>query len=194
MNKILVAYTTNAGSTEEVAQAVAEELRRCGQSVDLRRLEEVTSLAEYDSVVVGAPMILGWSRSAQRFVKRHRDELVNKRVAYFCTLLSLTQTSQDTLNGVPICIDPQLPSPPKNPGRKSIKEAYATLSNYLNPVLKAAPSVKPVSVAMFGGKLELFRLKWWQALFVMVIIQAHPGDLRNWDFIRAWASELAGAF
>ncbi len=190
MKKILVAYTTNAGSTEEVAQVVAEEICRAGHAADVRRLAEVDSLTRYDGVIVGAPMILGWSRDAQRFVRRHQRDMAGKRVAYFCTLMSLTQTNQDTVGGVPVAIDPLLPAPPKNPGRLGIKEAYATLNNYLRPALRAAPSVKPVSIAMFGGKLEMFRLKWWQALFVMVIIQARPGDLRNWDFIRSWARGL----
>lgn len=190
MKNLLVAYTTNAGSTEEVAQAVAEELGRAGQPVDLRRLGEVSSVSEYDGVVIGAPMILGWSRDAQRFVRRHQRDLAGKRVAYFCTLMSLTKTDQDTVDGVPIAVDPLLPAPPKNPARLGIKEAYATLNNYLRPALRSAPSVKPASIAMFGGKLEMFRLKWWQALFVMVIIQARPGDLRNWDFIRSWARGL----
>lgn len=190
MQKILVAYTTNAGSTAEVAQVIAEELGRGGNSVDLRRLEEVRSVDEYDAVVVGAPMILGWSRTAVRFLKRHQQSLASRPVACFCTLLSLTQTNPMTIDGIPVCIDPALPTPPKNPQRLSIKETYATLNNYLRPIRKAASSIRPVSVAMLGGKLELFRLKWWQALFVMAIIQARPGDQRNWDFIRAWASGL----
>jgi menaquinone-dependent protoporphyrinogen IX oxidase len=64
----------------------------------------------------------------------------------------------------------------------------------LRPALKAAPQVKPVSVGFFGGKLELFRLKWWQALFVMLVIGAQPGDQRNWPIIVKWASQLRSDF
>ena len=52
--------------------------------------------------------------------------------------------------------------------------------NYLGPVLKSAPLIKPVSVAYFGGKLNLFRLNWWKKLFVLIVIQATPGDYRSW--------------
>jgi menaquinone-dependent protoporphyrinogen IX oxidase len=72
----------------------------------------------------------------------------------------------------------------------SFRERYATVSNYLRPVLKAAPSVKPVSAGFFGGKLELFRLNVLQVLFVMLIIRAQPGDYRNWPVIRDWAINL----
>ena len=188
--KILIAYTTNAGSTEEVAQAIGEEMRRSGNDVDVLRLESVTSVRPYDGVIVGAPMILGWHRSAVQFIKKHEKDLAQKRVAYFSTLLSLTQTEQTEIEGVPVCVDAWVAKPPKNSQRLSIKERYAMLTNYLRPVLRATPTVHPISVALFGGKLELYRLKWWQMLFVMVIVQAQPGDLRNWNFIRTWAADV----
>jgi menaquinone-dependent protoporphyrinogen IX oxidase len=67
------------------------------------------------------------------------------------------------------------------------------VGSYLRPVLSAAPGVRPVSVAFLGGKLEFYKLKWWQMLFVMVVIGAQPGDHRNWDAIRAWAESLRPA-
>jgi menaquinone-dependent protoporphyrinogen oxidase len=194
MKKILVVYTTNSGSTEEVAQAIGEEIRRGGAQVDVFRLEDVTGLEAYDGVVVGGPMILGWHRAALKFVRQHRQSLAQKQVAYFFTAISLTQTGEDRLGSIPISIDGDLAKPPRNPKRLSLKERYATVMNYLRPALKAAPLVKPVSVGFFGGKLELFRLKWWQMLFVMVVIGAQPGDRRNWPFIREWAARLGAAY
>jgi hypothetical protein len=48
-------------------------------------------------------------------------------------------------------------------------------------------------VALFGGRLEYGRLKWWAVLFVMFIIQAPAGDRRSWAAIRAWAATLPAA-
>ena len=45
-------------------------------------------------------------------------------------------------------------------------------------------------MGFFGGKLDLFRLSWWQKLFVLLVIQAQPGEYRNWRFIREWAGSL----
>ena len=189
MTRILLAYTTNSGSTAEVAQAIAEVFLREGSQVDVRRLEEVQDLTGYDAVVVGAPMILGWHSAAVRFLKKHQRVLATLPVAYFCTLLSLTQTSEANLS-MPVCIDPDLARPPNQEGHLGIKERYATLSNYLRPLKQAAPGVHPKSVGFFGGKLEMFRLRWWQMLFVMAIIQAQPGDFRNTAFIEEWAAGL----
>jgi menaquinone-dependent protoporphyrinogen IX oxidase len=192
MKRVLIAYATNAGSTEEVAQAVADVLKPQAL-VEVKPLGEVRSVSDYDAVIVGAPMILGWHRSAVQFVKRHQQALAGKPVAYFCTLMSLTQPAEGDARPAPLFIDPELPKAPHTPGRMTIKERYATVANYLRPVLKAAPSVHPLSVAFLGGKLELFRLKWWQMLFVMVIIQAPPGDRRNWPCISEWAERIRPA-
>jgi menaquinone-dependent protoporphyrinogen IX oxidase len=192
MAAVLIAYSTNAGSTQEVADAIGAELRKRGHTVDVRSIQDgsIQTMEPYDAVIVGAPMILGWQQQARSFVKKHRAALALRRVAYFCTMMSLTAAQQTAFDGIPLGVDPWLPKEPKNPKRLSIQENYATLNNYMKPITQAAPAVRPVSVGFFGGKLELFRLKWWQMLFVMVIIRAQPGDLRNWDFIEQWAGEL----
>jgi menaquinone-dependent protoporphyrinogen oxidase len=190
---ILVAYSTNSGSTEEVAQAIAEELGKDGAKVDVTRVEQVASLEEYQAVVIGGPMILGWHRAAAGFARKHAAALATRKVAYFATAMSLTQTGESRIGQTTLCIDPGLAKEPKNPGRLGIKERYALPANYLKPMLGAAKDVRPVSVAFFGGKLELFRLNILQMLFVMVVIGAQPADLRNWSAIQSWSAEMREA-
>ena len=194
MKKILVTYATMAGSTAEVAQVVGEELARSGLQVEVLPLSEVKNLDDFAGVVVGAPMILGWHREARKFLKQHRKSFVHIPLAVFAMAISLTQTGETSLDGVPITVDEKLPKAPEKAGSLSFKERYARLSNYVQPILKAARPAKPVSIGVFGGRMEYGRLKWWAVLFVMVIIQARAGDLRNWDAIRAWAATLPAAF
>lgn len=188
--KILVAYTTYSGSTAEVAQAIAQELGQGGVAVEVSRAEAVTDVAPYAAVVVGGPMILGVHGELLKFLRRHRPALSQRPVACFLTAMSLTQTDETALGGVPLCLDRELAKPPQTPGRLSFKERYATPANYVTPLLK---QVQPASVALFGGKLEYFKLNVPALLFVMLIIQARPGDYRNWDAIRAWAAGLRPA-
>ena len=73
--RALLVYATRHGSTREVADAVAAELGGHFADVDVREAAEAPPPAGYDAVVVGGPMIMGWHRAAERYVKRHRTAL-----------------------------------------------------------------------------------------------------------------------
>lgn len=190
MKKVLIAYTTNSGSTEDVARVIAEELGKGGAETTVNRLEQIQSLDGYDAVIVGAPMILGWHRAARKFIHQYRQDLSRIPVAYFCTAMSITARPDQPQGSIPVYLDAANVKPPKHGNRLEFKESYTLVENYLKPILNSAQEVRPVSVGFFGGKLELFRLKLLQMLFVMVIIGAQPADLRNWTAIREWAAEL----
>ena len=190
MKKILITYATNAGSTAKVAEAVAAELAQTAQ-VDILPLEKATALDGYSAIVLGAPMIVGWHRGALAFLKRNQTALSRVPLAIFVTCVNLTKTNETSLEGVPLFIDEKLPKAPKNPARLGIKENYSTPKNYLTPILKL---VKPVSIGIFGGSLQYFSMKWWQVPFVLLAIQAAPGDKRNWKAISEWGGQVAGKF
>jgi menaquinone-dependent protoporphyrinogen oxidase len=190
MSRVLVAYATMAGSTAEVAQAVGEEIASSGAQVDVLPLEKIKTLETYDGVVLGGPMIMGWHRASLGFLKKHRSAFQRIPLAVFVTAMSLTQTGETSIDGVPVTVDEKLPKPPINTEKLNFRERYARLSNYLHPILSATRPAKPVSIGFFGGRLEYGRLKWWAVLFAMLIIQAPAGERRNWPAIREWAAGL----
>jgi menaquinone-dependent protoporphyrinogen IX oxidase len=190
MTKILVTYVSNAGSTAKVAQAVADELAKTAE-VEILPLENAANLEQYAAVVLGAPMILGWHRGALAFLKRNQAALSQKPLAIFITCVNLTKTDDTSLEGVPLFVDEKLPKAPKNPAHLSFKENYSLPKNYLTPILEL---VKPVSIGLFGGSLQYFSMKWWQVPFVLFVIQAQPGDKRNWKAIETWAGDLSKKF
>lgn len=84
VTNVLVAYATRHGSTEEIAGAVADELREHGVRVELRDAREVHDLLRYDAVVLGSAVYYGrWQRAAVRLLRRHRDELARLRLWLF---------------------------------------------------------------------------------------------------------------
>ncbi len=120
--RILVAYGSIAGSTAEVAQAVADEMRSGGAQVDLQSVEAVKDLGDYDAVVVGTAVrmfhILGKTR---RFLRRHRRALGERPAAYFLVCLAMGEESPENI---------------------SKAEGYA------KPMIAARA---PVSLGLFGG-------------------------------------------
>ncbi len=194
LNRILVAYATLSGTTAEVAKAVGEEIAKVGARVDVLPLEQVGAMAQYDGVVLGGPMIMGWHRSALGFLRAHRKELNHAPLAVFVTAMSLTLTGDIGIAGVPFYIDENLPKPPQKQGQLSFRERYSKPGNYAKPILNAAKPSRPVSIGFFGGRLEYGRLPWWAVLFAMAILQAPAGEKRNFPAIRNWAALVASVF
>jgi menaquinone-dependent protoporphyrinogen oxidase len=193
MNRILVTYATNSGSTAEVAAVIGEELQKTGSQVDVLPVEKVGRLEAYDAIVLGAPMILGWHMAALRFLRKNKAALVKIPLAVFVTCMSLTKTGETNIRGVPVTVDENLPKPPQNVARLTFKERYSQVSNYLRPILNAC-TVEPVSAAIFAGQLNYSNMKWWGMIFVVLILQAQAGDRRNWNAIRSWANSLPALF
>jgi menaquinone-dependent protoporphyrinogen IX oxidase len=148
MKRILVTYATMAGSTVEAAQAVAEEIARRDVQVDVLPLGALTDLEGYDGVVVGAPMIMGWHRAALRFLRNNRGVFQRIPLAVFVMCMSLTQTGETSVDGVPLYVDERLPKPPETARRLNFRQRYTRLANYVRPILMAARPVKPVSIAV----------------------------------------------
>ncbi|MFJ9717093.1 flavodoxin domain-containing protein [Streptomyces sp. NPDC101213] len=83
-DNVLVAYATKNGSTAQIAEAVAEVLRKEGLGAEARPAGSVTDVALYDAVVVGGGLYAGrWHKDARRFVRRHRRALTGRPVWFF---------------------------------------------------------------------------------------------------------------
>jgi menaquinone-dependent protoporphyrinogen oxidase len=188
--RALLVYATRHGSTREVADAVAAELGGHFADVDVREAAEAPPPAGYDAVVVGGPMIMGWHRAAERYVKRHRTALAGVPFAVFVTAASLTEDGASEVGGVPVAKDPWLVKAPRDAGRLRRKERYALPAHYLRDIQKACGPARPRSVAFFAGSLDLTTMNIFEKAFVLLVIGATPGDGRHWDFVKEWAGGL----
>ncbi|MBM3147775.1 MAG: flavodoxin domain-containing protein [Actinobacteria bacterium] len=189
--RILVTFATRHGSTAEVAEWIAEELREAGAEVDVTPVDAGPHVSDYQAVVLGGPMIMGWHKRARRFLGVNAATLADMPTALFITAAALTETVEDALDGIPIVKDPWLVKELRTPGKPTRKERYARPGNYLKAARRAAPDVRPVSVAFFAGSLDLTSMNLFEKLFIMLVIGATPGDARNRKAVRHWARDIA---
>jgi menaquinone-dependent protoporphyrinogen oxidase len=158
---VLVAYATRHGSTQEVAEAIAETLREKGLEVDLLPAREVGALDKYRAVVLGAPLYMfRWHKDARRFLSRHRQALEQRPVAVFA--LGPFEDKEEDWQGVREQIDKEL----------SKFEWF-----------------KPLAVQVIGGKFDPHTLTFPYNL-IPALKQMPVSDIRDWEAIRAWASDL----
>jgi menaquinone-dependent protoporphyrinogen oxidase len=129
--RILVACATRHGSTEEVAKAIAAELRTAGCECNLLPAGEVRALDAYDAVVLGGAIYLGrWHRDAVRFLERHRRALSAVSLAVFAL------------------------------GPRTLESAdVASSREQLDAALARLPDVHPELVAIFGGVVDPAKLR-----------------------------------
>ena len=74
-------------------------------------------------MILAAPMIIGWHREAQRLRGAVCGSACRVPVAYCMTCYELTDTGTDTVQGVPVTLDPQFRTQRKDPSKLSFKES-----------------------------------------------------------------------
>lgn len=86
---VLVAVASRHGSTFEIGEQIGAVLREAGLGCDVRPAEAVTSLDEYDAVVVGSAVYTGrWLADARDLVNSHVPELASRPVWLFSSGLA----------------------------------------------------------------------------------------------------------
>ena len=160
-HKTLVAYASRAGSTAEVAHTVGDVLRQAGIDADVRSVDDVPDLADYDSLILGSAIWAGKPiPETLQFMTRHRDEIARIPVAYFvlCEILrNFTPSNRQIALG------------------------------YVAPLRQIK---EPVSIATFAGRRDLSTthpIVRWLLLHLLPIAE---GDWRDWDRIRDWAEAV----
>ena len=88
--RILIATASRHGSTRDIAQWISqslnEALTRSGIAavIDVRDVDEVESIAEYDAAIIGSAVYMGrWLKGARNLVTREQAELETRPVWLF---------------------------------------------------------------------------------------------------------------
>ncbi len=156
MKRVLITYVTKTNTTKEAAAEIRQMLEAQGFLSDVLPIAEVASLTDYQAVIIGAPINgMSWHPDAKAFVTRFQQELNAVPTSLFLVSYLL-------FTGC-------------NFWKKIIRKSLD----------KVSALVKPVSVGMFGGRID----KVFPALprFLFGVKKDAPIDATNPEDVRAWA-------
>lgn len=167
--KVLIAYVTRSGSTEDVAEAIGTTMVEAGVLVDVKPTAAVDAIAEGTPVILGAALYVGhFPKEFHGFLNRFQRELENARPWIFV----LGPTDKD----------------PKH-FTQAEEQARKELAKY--PWLHAA------DVRVMGGKFDPHHLKLTFPFNLVMKFPGNPmrkmppSDTRDWEWIRRWAQSIA---
>jgi len=161
--KVLVTYASKYGATAEIAKKIGEELQKTGSNVDVKDVRRVEDLNDYETIVLGSALYMGfWRKEMARFVKKRAAELAQKKVWIFA--------SGTTNEGDPV------------------KDLEGRI--YPPNLQPAMDIIKPVDVTAFHGAIDLEKLSGFEK-WVMKKVDAPIGDYRDWERINNFAIEVS---
>ena len=158
-HKILIAFATRAGSTQEVAKEIADVFCAKGLEVDVLPVKKVKSLDPYRAVILGSAIRAAhWLPEAIQFVENNRSELDKIPTAFFTVSLTLSENTEENLRKV---------------------------ASYVDPVRSLS---RPDLEGFFPGKMDPKALSVPTRIMIKAM-KTREGDFRDWDAVRAWAEE-----
>ncbi|MFD1214931.1 flavodoxin domain-containing protein, partial [Arthrobacter sp. GCM10027362] len=164
--RILVAYASSQGSTQQIARQIAEVLERSGLRVEVLPAGQAADAAGYDAVVLGSAIHnQAWLPEAADYFGRNAPALAGLPVWMFSV-------------GMPDA----LPGPMRRKARELQQQRIEAA---------LAGPVRPREHRIFSGVYGAGRLP-APGRFLFRLIGGRLGDLRDWPQIRAWAEGIAG--
>lgn len=170
MSRILIAFSTTDGHTREISERLREVVEQQGHAVTLISIadESDIDLNQFDKIVVGASIRYGkHSKQVYHFIESHQALLESKPNAFF------------SVNVV---------------ARKPGKNAPET-NPYLQKFLKQI-SWKPKNLAVFAGKIDYPRYRFWDRQVIRMIMWMTKGptdsgsvtDFTDWKQVEAFGN------
>jgi menaquinone-dependent protoporphyrinogen oxidase len=161
----LVSYTTRHGATQGIAQRIAARIAQSGETVDLRHVDAVQTLAGFDTVVFGAPVYdQSWPPEADRFVAANRAALAARPLWLF---------SVGAFGDTKRAIGPLTHKEPKS-------------------IADVREALHPRDYRVFQGAVRKQQWPFWSRVLYHAF-GGRFGDHRDWPVIDAWADRISAS-
>jgi len=168
MANILIMYSTTDGHTMEICQYLKQVIERNGNHVTLLSMDDDPNvdIKPFDKIVLGASIRYGkHSKQVYQYIKRNEQALDSKPNAFFSVNV--------------VARKPEKSQPGTNP--------------YLKKFLKQI-SWQPKELAVFAGKLDYPRYRFWDKQIIRFIMwmtkgPTHPEtviDFTDWKQVESF--------
>ncbi|MHA1967394.1 MAG: flavodoxin domain-containing protein [Candidatus Hodarchaeales archaeon] len=176
--RVLIAYGTRFGSTEEISSKFVEIMRNQGLDTTVINVkkDKWPPLDQFDAVLVGSGIKMGrWTKEAKNFFKKNVKALKEK--SFFAVFVSSGEASY--------------PEKYQEAKEKYVQKIITDLGFDLNKVMHEA----------FGGLFDLSntsKIGWLEKKFTNMaarddessnLTENEYNDLRDWDQIQAFANK-----
>jgi menaquinone-dependent protoporphyrinogen oxidase len=167
--RILVAYASQHGATQGIAERIAEQLTAAGVDATAQPVSAAGDLARYDAFVIGSAAYIGhWQKEATEFARRNQAVLAKRPTWLFSS-------------------GPLGTEPTDAQGRDQ-REAEP------NEIAELREAIHPRDHRVFFGALDPRKLGFRdRAIRTLPAGRAllPEGDFRDWADIEAWAGGIA---
>jgi menaquinone-dependent protoporphyrinogen oxidase len=161
--KILVAFGTKHGATQEIAEKIGETLKKAGLQAEVLSAQKVREAGQYKAAVIGsAAYIFQWRSEVVKLLQKNERVFSGMPVWLF--------SSGPVESGDPLALLKGIKYPPK-----------------LQPLID---QIKPREIAVFHGRIDINKLNWWEK-WIFNKINKPAGDFRDWEAITGWAGKIA---
>lgn len=175
MKKVIVTYSTWAGSTRGIAEEIAKVIGEHGFQVDVINAKDEINFTDYDAFILGTSIHAGSTvRSFRKLLRKNELELSKKPTAFYVNCANLIEDTE--------------------------KNREETM-NWLKKATSKYQTIKPIAVGLFGGatltngedftKLNFFIRKTISAMNRSMLEEYGKSDFRDFEKIHSWAENLA---
>jgi len=174
MKRALIAYSTWTGVSKSIAEEISKVFVEKGISSDLFNAKEVSSITEYDLIVLGTSIhAFNTVRGFNKFLRKFHNELEKKKTAFFVVCANMMEDNE---------------------------ENRIETSGWLEKATGRYPDIHPISIGLFGGAVIDDSTEYKkQSIVVRKIINAMKekmvedygkSDFRDLSKVREWVLDL----
>ena len=171
---VLVTYATWTGATREVANFIAETMRKSSLNIDVLPVKNISSIDGYDCLVFGTSIHAGQPvKGLVNFLRKYSNEVQERPHAFFVVCANMNENTN---------------------------ENRTETEDWLMKALDNIGPFHPISIGYFAGAILTESEEYAQQnIFLKKVIQGMKEkylgdfgktDFRDWEAISQWATEL----